>query len=319
MPGGEVGTEFWIHEHITPWDIYAHGVVRVLAHRKTSYQNMFIVETGAYGKALVLDGKWQSSLGDEFLYHEPLVHPGMLLHGAPQSVLILGGGEGATAREVLRWRTVKRAAMVDIDGEVVEACRQHLPEMHQNVFDDQRLTVVIDDALNVLSTTGETWDVIISDLSDPIEDGPSFKLFTREYFEKARRVLAPDGVFVLQAGPVAPAELSLHARLVCTMKSVFDHVQSYTTSVPTYASAWGFALGSAKAIDTRPDPEQIDRELAEKTSGGLRMFDGTTLLGMLQLPLHLRQAIAAETRIYTLSEPPKFFGKGTAGEPATVR
>lgn len=316
MSGGENGSDFWIHEHITPWDFYAHGITGVLAHRKTTYQDMYIVETGAYGKALVLDGKWQSCTGDEFLYHEPLVHPAMLLHGSPRKVLILGGGEGATAREVLRWRTVERAAMVDIDGDVVEACREHLVEMHQNAFDDPRLNLIIDDALNVLSTTGETWDVIISDLSDPIEDGPSFKLFTREYFEKAKGVLAPDGVFVLQAGPVAPAELGMHARLVCTMKSVFDHVQSYTTSVPTYASAWGFALGSARPIDTRPDPEAIDRQLGEKMSGGLRMFDGTTLLGMLQIPTHIRRAISEETRIYTLNEPPKFFGKGTACEPS---
>lgn len=314
MPGSEVGTEFWIYEHITPWDFYAHGVTRVLAYRRTRFQEMYIVETGAYGKALVLDGKWQSCTGDEFLYHEPLVHPAMLLHGSPRSVLILGGGEGATAREVLRWKTVERAAMVDIDGEVVEACREHLAEMHQNAFDDPRLEVVIDDALNVLDTTTQTWDVIISDLSDPIEHGPSFKLFTKEYFEKAKGVLAPDGVFVLQAGPVSPAELTLHSRLVRTMRTVFDHVQSYATYVPTYAAPWGFALGTARPIDTRPDPGQIDRHLQEKITGGLRMLDGTTLLGMLQLPVHIRRAIAEETRIYTLEEPPKFFGKGTAPE-----
>jgi len=314
MPGGEIGAEFWIHEYITPWDFYAHGITRVLAYRRTPFQEMYIVETGAYGKALVLDAKWQSCTGDEFLYHEPLVHPAMLLHGSPKSVLILGGGEGATAREVLRWKTVERAAMVDIDQEVVDACREHLVEMHQNAFDDPRLEVVIDDALNVLDTTAHTWDVIISDLSDPIEDGPSFKLFTKEYFEKARSALSPDGVFVLQAGPVAPAELTMHARLVCTMKTVFDHVQSYSTHVPTYASSWGFALGTARPIDTRPDPDRIDRELQLKTTGGLRMLDGVTLLGLFQLPVHIRRAIAAETHIYTLKKPPKFFGKGTLAD-----
>lgn len=310
MPGSEVGTDLWIHEYITPWDFYAHGITRVLVYKRTAFQEMYIVETGAYGKALVLDGKWQSCTGDEFLYHEPLVHPAMLLHGAPRNVLILGGGEGATAREVLRWKTVKRTVMIDIDGEVVEACREHLADMHQNAFDDPRLEVVITDALDFLESTEQTWDVIISDLSDPIEDGPSFKLFTKEYFEKTKHVLAPDGVFVLQAGPVAPAELTMHARLVRTMKTVFDQVESYVTHVPTYASPWGFALGTSRAIDTRPDPDQIDRHLQEKTSGGLRMFDGTTLLGMFQLPAHIRKAIAEETRVYTLLEPPKFFGKG---------
>ena len=313
MPGGELGADFWMHEYITPWDFYAHGITKVLVNRRTAFQEMYIVETGAYGKALVLDGKWQSSTGDEFLYHEPLVHPAMLLRGEPRTVLVLGGGEGATAREVLRWKSVEKATMVDIDGEVVDACREHLPEMHQNVFDDPRLEVVIDDALNVLQRGDQEWDVIISDLSDPIEEGPSFKLFTKEYFEKARRVLSPGGVFVLQAGPVSPAELRMHARLVRTMSEVFAHVRSYTTYVPTYASPWGFALGGAQPIDTRPDPEQVDRELEGKTRGGLRMFDGVTLLGMYQLPKHLRRAIAEETLVYTLDKPPKFFGRGAMG------
>lgn len=312
MAGSEVRADMWMNEYITPWDVYSHGVTRVLAYSETPFQVMCIVETGAYGKALVLDGKWQSCTGDEFLYHEPLVHPGMLHHGSPRNVLILGGGEGATAREALRWKTVEHVTMVDIDREVVEACKQHLPEMHHNCFDDPRLELVIDDALNVLGDTTKTWDVIISDLSDPIEDGPSFKLFTKEYFEKAKHVLSANGAFVLQAGPVAPAELGMHARLVRTMKAVFDQVGSYTTFVPTFAAPWGFAIGSDGPIDTRPDPEWIDGQLREKTTGGLRMLDGTTLLGLLQLPLHLRRAIAEETRIYTLQEPPKFFGKGSA-------
>lgn len=312
MPGSELKADIWINEYITPWDIYSHGITRILASRRTAFQEMAIVETGAYGKALVLDGKWQSCTGDEFLYHEPLVHPAMLAHGSPASVLVLGGGEGATVREVLRWKTVRRVVMIDIDGEVVDACREHLPEMHENAFDDARLEVRIEDALDFLDATTDTWDVIVSDLSDPIEDGPSFKLFTREYFEKARRVLAADGAFALQAGPVSPPEMAMHARLVSTMRAVFPHVRSYVSHVPSYASPWGFALGSADPIDTRPDPGAIDACLAEHTTGGLRMFDGTTALGLFQLPLHLRRAIAAETSVYTLAAPPKFFGAGIA-------
>ncbi len=226
MAGTELGTAFWVNEYITPWDFYAHGITNVLAYRKTAFQEMHIVETGAYGKALVLDGKWQSCTGDEFLYHEPLVHPGMLLQGDPKAVLILGGGEGATAREILRWKNVQKCVMIDIDKEVVVACREHLADMHQGVFDDPRLEVVIDDALHFLDATDTKWDVIISDLSDPIEDGPSFKLFTKEYFAKAKKVLAPGGAFVLQAGPVAPMELGMHARLVKTMEAVFSHCRS---------------------------------------------------------------------------------------------
>ncbi len=318
MAGGKLDHDLWIYEYLTPSDYFAHGVKAVLVQARTKFQEMCIVETGVYGKALVLDGKWQSCTGDEFLYHEPLVHPVMLLHGDPRSVLILGGGEGATAREVLRWKTVERVAMVDIDGEVVEACREHLPEMHQNAFDDPRLELVIGDALTYLDETRPTWDVVISDLSDPIEEGPSFKLFTREYFAKVRGVLAPGGVFVVQAGPVSPPEMRMHARLARTLRDVFDHVQSYSSFVPSYAAPWGFLLGASKPIAARPDPKEIDHLLTEKTTGSLRMLDGTALLGMLQLPLHVRRAIAEETQVYTLKEPPRFFGKGTAHHPAAT-
>jgi spermidine synthase len=294
--------------------MYVHGVTKVLAYKKTAFQDMYIVETGAYGKGLVLDGKWQSCTGDEFLYHEPLVHPAMICHGSPRNVLVLGGGEGATVREILRWKSVEQAMMVDIDGDVVEACREHLPEMHQGAFDDPRTKLVIGDALEVLDTTEQKWDIVISDLSDPIEEGPSFQLFTKEYFERVQRVLAPGGFFVIQAGPVAPVEITLHARLVYTLGSVFPNVHSYVSHTPTYGSPWGFAIGSAEAIATRPDPAAIDQLLAEQTTGGLRLIDGMTLLGMFQTPAYIRHAIAAQTEVFTLKAPPKFFGKGARGQ-----
>ncbi|HEY9633928.1 MAG TPA: fused MFS/spermidine synthase [Coleofasciculaceae cyanobacterium] len=314
MAGSKVGADLWVSEYITPWDIYVHGVTKVLAYKKTAYQEMYIVETGAYGKGLVLDGKWQSCTGDEFLYHEPLVHPAMIFHSGARNVLVLGGGEGATVREILRWKSVEQVMMVDIDGEVVEACREHMPEMHQGAFEDPRTKLVIGDALEVLDTTDQKWDIVISDLSDPIEEGPSFQLFTKEYFEKAQRVLAPGGYFVVQAGPVSPVELTLHARLVRTLSAVFPNVHSYASYTPSYGSPWGFAIASAEPIASRPEPATIDQLLQEKTTGGFRQIDGISLLGLLQTPGYIRRAIAAETQVYTLKEPPKFFGKGALGQ-----
>ncbi len=308
MPGSHVRADFWLSEYMTPWDIYNHGITKVYAYKKTAYQEMYIVESGAYGKALILDGKWQSSTGDEFLYHEALVHPALIQHGAPRNVLVLGGGEGATVREVLRWNTVEKVLMVDIDGEVVTACREHLEEMHQGAFEDERTELVIGDALEFLDTSTEEWDVIISDLSDPIEEGPSAQLFTKEYFERIRGVLSPQGCFVVQAGSVSPAEVTLHARLCHTISTLFPAVHSYSSYVPTYGAPWGFALASTAPIVTRPDPEAIDALLGEKTRGGFRMLDGQTLLGLLQTPLYVRTAIAGETRVYTLDDLPKFIG-----------
>jgi spermidine synthase len=305
MSNIDVHTHHWLNEHVTPWDIYSHGIKQILTHKQTPYQEMYIVETGVYGKALVLDGRWQSTTGDEFLYHESLVHPAMIAHGSPRKVLILGGGEGATVREVLRWKSVEQVVMIDIDGDVVEACRQHLPEMHQGAMDDPRCRVIIGDALDFLDTVGDRWDLVISDLAEPLEDGPAFQLFTKEYFEKVKRVLAPEGLFVVQAGGISPVFLKLHARLIRTLMAVFPNVHSYSHYVPTYCSNWGFALCSPHPIATRPVPEEIDRVLAEKTTGGFRMLDGMTLLSVLQTPLYVREAIAAETQVYTMANPPQ--------------
>lgn len=317
MAGSEVKADLWINEYITPWDIYSHGISRLLAYQKTAYQEMYIVESGAYGKALVLDGKWQSCTGDEFIYHETLVHPAAIAHQAPKTVLILGGGEGATVREALRWQTVEKVRMIDIDGEVVAACRQHLPEMHQNAFDDPRVELVIADALSELDGMAQKWDLIVSDLSDPIEEGPSFALFTKEYFGKLARVLAPGGCVVVQAGPVSPPAVTYHARLANTLQAVFPHVHSLSAPTPSYGSPWGFLLCSSQPIDSQPEPAAVDRLLAEKTSGGLRFIDGTTLLGVLQTPRYIRQAIADNPEVYTLTAPPKFFGKGV-GNPESA-
>lgn len=314
MSGSELKADLWINEYITPWDIYTHGVTKILAHCQTQYQEMYIVETGAFGKGLVLDGKWQSCTVDEFIYHEALVHPPLIAHQNPQKVLVLGGGEGATIREILRWNCVEEVTMIDIDGEVVEACKQHLPEMHQNAFDDPRVKLMIADALEVLDTTTETWDIIISDLSDPIESGPSFALFTKEYFTKLQRVLNPGGYVMVQAGPISPPEVKDHARLVNTLKAVFSNVTSLSAPTPSYGRAWGFAMCSESAIALQPQPELVDQLLQTKTTGGYRFIDGISLLGIMQTPLYIRQAIASETTVYTLSEPPKFFGTGVASE-----
>ena len=297
---------YWIADYLTPSDIYYHAIHKVLVHKHTQYQELWIVDCGTYGKGLILDGVWQSSSGDDFIYHETLVHPACVNQGGPRRVLVLGGGEGATIREALKWKTVEKVVMVDLDAEVVAACKEHLPEMHQGAFDDPKVSLVIQDAVQYLEDTVNEWDVIISDLTDPIEHGPAFKLFTKEYFEKARAALRPGGYFLVQAGPVSPPSMGMHIRLVSTLKAVFKHAHSYHIHVPCLGHPWGFILAGDSPIETRPDPEAVNKLLTEKTNGNFKMFDGITLLGLMQSPKHIRDAIAAETTVYTLEHPPVF-------------
>jgi spermidine synthase len=139
---------------------------------KSDFQTAQVVKTVPFGKTLVLDGKTQSAQFDEAIYHESLVHPAMLLHENPKSVYIGGGGEFATAREVLKHASVESCVMVDIDEVVCNICKEQLPEWGAGAWDDKRMEVHYDDAKAFLERDSRTYDVIIMDIADPIEAGP---------------------------------------------------------------------------------------------------------------------------------------------------
>ena len=281
----------WFMEQISDFDAYIHGATSILYARRTKYQQMYIAESPTMGKMLILDNKVQSTIADEFLYHESLVHPACLAFGSPQRVLVLGGGEGATIREVLRWKTVEQVVMVDIDREVVEACREILPEMHSGAFMDARAEVVFADAMNFLESNPGKWDVIISDITEPIEGGPSSKLFAKEFFSQVQERLATGGVFVLQAGPVGPQYIEMYSRLASIIGGLFPQILTYSTSIPSFPAPWGFIVGSTRPLSSSPQPETINEILADKTSGGFCMLDGEALLGLMQTPLYFRKSI----------------------------
>ena len=121
----------WFKEWITPHDAHLHQFKKVLLKKQTPFQEAVIADSFSFGRCLILDGEIQSAQTDEYIYHETLVHPALLTHPRPQSVLIMGGGEGATTREILKHKTVKRVHLVDLDGEVIELCKRHLPRWHQ--------------------------------------------------------------------------------------------------------------------------------------------------------------------------------------------
>jgi spermidine synthase len=207
---------------------------------------------------------------------------------------------------VLRWKSVERCVMVDIDGEVVDACRRHLPEMHQGAFDDPRLELVIGDARQYVAETEERWDVVISDLSDPIEHGPSFQFFTREYFAQVAGILAEGGVFTLQAGPAAATDHAIFVRLLATVRAELSHADPMRAAIPSFGTPWGFIVAAASPLTRLDDVAANDAVLREHVDGALRFLDGTMLRSIRAIPPFLRELIAAETGVYTLADPPKF-------------
>jgi spermidine synthase len=278
-------------------------VKKVYAFGRTKYQTYLVVEFDDLGKALVIDGKTQSAVVDEHVYHESLVQPAMVAHGSPRSVLILGGGEGATAREVLKFPSVNMVVMVDIDEEIVNACKELLPEWHRGAFDDPRLKLVIDDAEHYVNTTSEKFDVIIADLVDPEEGGPAWRLYTKEFYELLKSRLNRGGVFVTQA--TSPTLTSkVHATIFNTVKAAFRHAISYYVYIRSFEGLWGFVMGSDDAnLEALRDMNDVDSRLASMGVKGNRFYDSESHQSMFHAPRNVRDILASYHEVSTLSNP----------------
>lgn len=311
IPGVAGAPAFQFAEFITPGDRYVHDLAEVYSEGSTEFQDYLIGRSEAWGRMLVLDGVVQSTEADEFIYHEGIVHPACYAAAVVEpvrDVLILGGGEGACLREVLRWPTVRSVIMVDIDAEVVAACREHLPQHHRGAFDDPRVTLLHTDAVKFLRTSeSHSFDVIVSDMTDPVEEGPSTFCFTVEYFEQLKRVLRPHGVLAVQAGPASPVEIALHAKVIRTMSAVFDSVIPYAVDAPCYGRDLGFVIASSTDLGARLSVEAI-RSLDAQLSGSHMWLTPELLVGKLSIPPYLQQAVGARADVYSDSAPPATAG-----------
>lgn len=287
----------WFHDTINSDFVQMHRIRNVMYSGKTQFQSVAIVDSCHFGTCLILDGKLQSSQRDEFIYHEALVHPAMVLHDAPRTVLIAGGGEGATLREVLAHRSVTKVVMVDIDEEAVNLCRHFLSQWHQHSFEDSRVQLLFTDARQYLANSEQVFDVIIIDLTDPIEEGPSYLLYTREFYRMVKNALARDGVMSLQAGSCSYGEAGTFSAVINTVRSVFAKVWPYQCHIPSFGGTWGFGLASDRTGALCLSAEQVDGRLPTRIQSATRFYDGISHQGMFALPLYLREKVDGNTRI----------------------
>ncbi len=284
----------WFIEHTSPGTAHMFGVVNFLKSMRTEYQQVEVADTTQFGRILILDGKIQSAEYDEYIYHEALVHPAMLICPAPRRVLVTGGGEGATLREVLRHPTVEKLVMVDLDREVVEICRELLTSWHQGSFDDRRVELHFMDARQYLEETDQLFDVILSDIPEPVEAGPALKLFTRQYFELISKRLVAGGAFALQAGDCGLPFIEAHSAILNTIRQVMPLALPYRAFIPSFNTEWGFILAAAEGREM-PAAEALDLLIQERRLD-LRYFDGETAGSIFALPKDIRARLAAETR-----------------------
>ncbi len=294
----------WLYEQITSGFFKADRIDEILLEVQTPHQNVMIVDSELFGRELVLDGKIQSSELDEFVYHEALVHPAMIAHPDPKNIFIAGGGEGATAREVLSHKGVNAVLMVDLDSEVIEICRKYLPNHHNGAFLDDRLKVCYSDALTVLQSSEDRYDVIIIDVTEPLGDTGSYLFYTKEFYELAQESLAENGYMVVQAGPTGPAFYDKSFLAVAnTIGSVFPVSSAYEAFVPSFGTTWGFVIGSQGSALIDMTVSEIDSRLFKRVKQGRKFYDGTCHYGMFSLPLYLRNSLEQESRVITTTSP----------------
>ena len=278
---------------------------------KTPYQMVDILDTETFGRCLVLDGKTQSTEVDEHIYHECLVHPSFLAHPEPRSVFIGGGGEGATLREVLHHKSVQRVIMADLDKDVVELCRLYLPQHHQGGFDDPRVELLHVDARGYLASSEDTYDVMVLDLVDPIEGGPSYLLYTQEFYNLALSKLNPGGVLVTQAGPAGLLNYTeCFTAIHRTLSETFPEVYAYNVYIPAFTTLWGFIMAFKDLPqDTqigkygRLDSNTVDDLISRRLSCDLCYYDGDAHRSMFSLPKYLKQGMEAQQQVITDDNP----------------
>lgn len=299
----DTGPDSWLRDSISKDLVQLHRVEEVLYTGRTKYQSARIVRSSRLGVCLVLDGKIQSSEADEFIYHEALVQPAMITHPGPEAVFIAGGGEGATLREVLSHKTVKRAVMADIDEAVVVLSKKYLPGLSRGAFEDRRTKLYHVDARDYLAKSDEKFDIIIIDLPDPIEAGPAYLLYTREFYETALTRLTGNGMMAVQAGSASLTGLLNFSAVNNTLKSVFSAVSPYKVDMPCFGGPWGFCVASLKSDPARLSPGEVDSRIAARSLKGLRFYDGLTHQGMFSLPRYIRDALAGQTRVIRDDDP----------------
>lgn len=261
-------------------------VTRTLYGAQSPYQRIDIFETEAMGRVMTLDDAFMTSERDEALYHELLVHPAMLGAASPRRVLVIGGGDGGTVREVLRHPCVEACVMIELDELVVRACQTHLPTIG-TAWDDPRLDVRFADGIDYVKTSDEPpYDVILLDGTDPV--GPGAVLFEHDFFAACKRMLVEGGVLALQSEtPILLREAFLETQK--KLSALFGTVAPYFGAVPLYPSGlWSWTFCS----DTR-DPLAPDGARAEALEPSLRWYNRDVHRAAFAQPSELRRALAA--------------------------
>lgn len=261
---------------------------RCLEQRHSRYQHIEVWETPAYGRLFRLDGSFMTSERDEFFYHENIVHLPAIAHPAPRRALIVGGGDGGSADELLKHPSIERIVIAELDAEVVDISRRWLEAVHHGALDHPKVEILIGDGLAYVRDAAETFDLIVLDLTDP--GGPSAPLYSGEFYAACRARLAPGGALALHVG--SPSEQAQRfAAAIATLREVFAIVRPYSVHIPLYGTLWGMACASDSLDPLAVDAATVEQRLAQRGIAGLQYYNGETHRAVLALPNFVRRLI----------------------------
>ena len=289
------GDKIWLKESLDSGFEYAIYSSQMLCQHQSKYQIIEVHDTPSFGRLLRINGSFMASERDEFFYHENLVHVPACTHIAPKSALIIGGGDGGSAEELLKHRTIENIKLVEIDRTVVDVSRTFLQGIHHGVineFDgDPRLEVIIADGLQFIQNDTELYDLIVLDLTDP--GGVSEPLYTAEFYRQCASRLQPGGLLSLHiASPFAHAD-----RIVTTvgaLKQAFKIVRPYMVSIPLSGGQWMMACASQSADPLALSADLIDSIVFDRGLQHLQHYNGYTHQAAMALPNFVnRQLVTA--------------------------
>ncbi len=252
---------------------------------QSRFQAVEVHDTRAYGKLFRLDGHFMTSEKDEFFYHENLVHTAALAHPAPETALIVGGGDGGSADELLKYPTMKSVTLVEIDPTVIEIARKYLATVHRDALADPRLTLKLEDGLAFVRSSTARYDLIILDLTDP--GGPSEPLYTSDFYCACAERLNGGGAMTLHIASAIAHPERIRVGLA-NLRAAFPIVVPYLVSVPLYGGLWMMACASATLNPAHLSAPEADRRIAERGIRDLQYYNGDMHRAALALPNFVR-------------------------------
>jgi spermidine synthase len=287
-----MATDSWVAEALYPDWGQRFRVLRELAHVRSPFQDIRIVETSSHGRVMLLDGVVQITEADEFAYQEMIAHVPLLAHGAARRVLIIGAGDGGVLRRVLAHGGVEQATMVEIDAEVVRLAREHLPTIGAGAWDDPRARVLIADGIaHVREAEAGSYDVIIVDSTDPV--GVGEVLFTDGFYADCARIVGPRGIVVSQCGvPFMQAE---ELRTTTARRARhFADASAYLAAVPTYVGGFMTLGWSAQDVALRAHDVRTIEQRARDAGilGTTRYWSPAVHVAAFVLPPYIAELLA---------------------------